>query len=181
MQGRITLPTAKESMEFFKKIMKNKDNIINKSEIKESGLYFYNYDAKNKNEVYDKKPLVFVLKVGKRSNININFHWSPTPLKILLIKFFIMNNRKNIKMNKPLSMDYKKLKPFLKRIGFAPVIRRHIRGRIKGKIVSIPPSDFMYAAMADTAIFTDGKKAEELYKRAIQGNKKYRSTRKRRE
>ena len=83
-----------------------------------------------------------------------------------------MNNRKNIKMNKPLSMDYKKLKPFLRRIGFAPVIRRHIRGRIKGKIVSIPPSDFMYAAMADTAIFTDGKKAEELYKRAIQGNKK---------
>ncbi len=182
MQGRITLPTAKESIDFFKKIIKNKDNIISKSEIVEGGLYFYNYNAKNKEETYDKKPLVFVLKIGRKSNICVNFHWAPRPLKVVLIKYFIMNNRKNIKLNKPLQMDYKKLKPFLKKIGFAPIIRRHLRGRIHGKVVNIPSSELMYAAMADTAIFTEGRiSAEELYKRAIAGNKKYRSTRKRRE
>lgn len=182
MQGRITLPTTKESIDFFKKIINNKDNIVNKSEIVEGGLYFYNYNAKNKEETYDKKPLVFVLKIGSKSNICVNFHWAPRPLKVVLIKYFIMNNRKNIKSNKPLQMDYKKLKPFLKKIGFAPIIRRHLRGRIHGKVVNIPSSELMYAAMADTAVFTNGKiSAEELYKRAIAGNKKYRSTRKRRE
>ena len=165
-----------------KKIMKNKDNKVGKSDLKPGRLYTYAYDAKDKSQTYDQTPLVFVLRTSARHLLCVNFHWAPQPLKVVLAKFFFNMNRTNIKQGKPLELDYKTIKPFLKKIGFAPIIRRYIRARISRYIIRIPDSDFMNIVMSRSESFTQGKvSAEQLYKLALKRNKQYRSTRKRRE
>lgn len=173
---------AKESFEFVKKMLQTKKQKLTLKDFEPGKLLMYKYNAKNKEETFDATPLVLVLKYSRRYVLGINFHWAPIPLRIILVKKILNMNKRNIKEGKALDFSYKDLKPFLKRIGFAPIIRVYLKNRISELGVIIPPEHLMDAARTKSETFTNGKvSAEELYKRAIAGNKKYRSTRKRRE
>lgn len=173
--------TTSQSIKIVKDIMKDKSSKVNKKNLAVGDLFFGVYDARNKEEVYNKRPFVLLLAQNSRHMLGISFSWAPLPLRVVLVKKILSLNRKNIKEGKRLEFSYKQLKPFLKRIGFAPIIRKYIISRMSSGVVLIPPEHLMTAARLQTAVFTDGKRAEELYKRALAGNKKYRSTRKRRE
>lgn len=174
--------SASESIKFVKDMLKTKSKKLTLKDFEPGSLLMYRYNAKDKSETYDVTPLVMVLKYSRRYVLGVNFHWAPTPLRIILVKKILQMNTKNIKAGKKLEFDYKQLKPFLKKIGFAPVIRLYIKNRISETGVIIPPEHLMNAARTKSETFTNGKiSAEELYKRAIAGNKKYRRTRKRRE
>lgn len=173
---------VKESFEFVKKMLKTKKTKLTLKDFEPGKLLMYKYNAKNKEETFDATPLVLILKYSRRYVLGINFHWAPIPLRIVLVKKILNMNKRNIKEGKALDFSYKDLKPFLKRIGFAPIIRVYLKNRISELGVIIPPEHLMDAARTKSETFTNGKiSAEELYKRAIAGNKKYRSTRKRRE
>ena len=161
--------------------MQNKSSKQSRDKLEVGDLFFSVYDAKDKDAVYNKRPFVLLLRQNKSHMLGISFSWAPMPLRIILIKKILQMNTKNIKAGKKLEFNYKDLKSFIKKIGFAPIIRLYIRKRMSSSIVLIPPEHLMTAAKLNTAVFTNGAKAEELYKRAIQANKKYRSTRKRRE
>jgi hypothetical protein len=159
-----------------------KDKVEIKKSLIPGNLLFYFYDAKDKEQTYDKTPLVLVLRRSKGYTLGLNFHWLPMPLRILLVKKILSMNKKNIKNNKPLDFNYKDLKPFLKKLGYAPCIRLYITSRISSKGVLIPSSSLMEATKIKSETFTKGKySAEQLYKKALKGNKKYRSSRKRRQ
>jgi hypothetical protein len=64
-----------------------------------------------------------VLKSNKSHMLGLNFHWLPMPLRVLLIKKIIRLNKQNIKNKVPLEFSYRTLKPFLKKLGYAPCIR----------------------------------------------------------
>jgi len=173
--------TAKESMNLMKKLMvTNKKTLSNKDFVPGKILTFM-YDAKDKSETFDKTPLVMVLIRGKTHTLAINFHWAPIPLRIILVKKIIQLNSKNIKMKRPLTFDYKQLKPFLKKIGFSPIIRMYINKRISPFGIVIPDDQIMNAAKIKSETFVHGKvDSDTLYKIALQKNKKYRTERTRR-
>ena len=173
--------TVKDSIAIVKTMLKDKSKKVKLSSLKPGDLFFGVYDAKNKEEDYNKHPFVLILRKSNSYILGIAFSWAPLPLRVILVKKILMMNKSNIKNNKPLEFSYKELKPFLKKIGFAPVIRLYITGRMSNNVVKIEPENLMGAARLNTAVFTNGKSANELYKKAISGNKKYRSTRKRRE
>ena len=163
---------AKESFEFVKKMFQTKKQKLTLKDFEPGKLLMYKYNAKNKEETFDATPLVLVLKYSRRYVLGINFHWAPIPLRIVLVKKILNMNKRNIKEGKALDFSYKDLKPFLKRIGFAPIIRVYLKNRISELGVIIPPEYLMDAARTKSETFTDGKiSAEELYKRAIAGNK----------
>ena len=173
--------TTAQSINLVKEMLKDKTLKKSKDKLTVGDLFFGVYDAKNKDEVYNKRPFVMLLKQNKNHMLGISFSWAPLPLRVVLIKKILQMNSQNIKAGKQLEFSYKELKPFLKKIGFAPVIRLYIRKRMSSSVVIVKPENLMQAARLNTAVFTNGTRAEELYKRAIQANKKYRSTRKRRE
>lgn len=174
--------SAAESIKFVKDMLKTKSKKLTLKDFEPGSLLMYRYNARDRENTFDATPLVMVLKTSRRYVLGLNFHWCPTPLRIILVKKILQMNTKNIKAGKKLEFDYKTLKTFLKKIGFAPVIRLYIKNRISETGVVIPPEHLMSAARTKSETFTNGRiSAEELYKRAIQANKKYRSTRKRRE
>ena len=173
--------SIKDSIKLVKDMLKDKSKQRKLSSLVPGDLFFGVYDARDKNLVYDKRPFVLILRKSNSYILGINFSWAPLPLRVILVKKILMMNKTNIKNNKPLEFSYKELKPFLKKIGFAPVIRLYITGRMSNNVVKIEPENLMSAARLNTAVFTNGKRAEELYKKAISGNKSYRKTRKRRE
>lgn len=174
--------SASESIKFVKDMLKTKTKKLTLKDFEPGSLLMYRYNAKDKLQSYDATPLVIVLKTSRRYVLAANLHWAPIPLRIILVKKILQMNTKNIKAGKKLEFSYKDLKPFMKKIGFAPVIRLYIKNRISETGVLIPPEHLMNAARTKSETFTNGKiSAEELYKKAIAGNKKYRSTRKRRE
>lgn len=174
--------SASESIKFVKDMLKTKSKKLVLKDFESGSLLMYRYNAKNQEETYDVTPLVMILKTSRRYVLGINFHWAPVPLRVVLVKKILQMNTKNIKAGRKLEFSYKDLKPFLKRIGFSVVIRLYIKNRISETGVLIPPEHLMNAARTKSETFTNGRiSAEELYKRAISGNKKYRKTRKRRE
>lgn len=174
--------SASESIKFVKNMLKTKSRKLTLKDFEPGSLLMYRYNAKDKSQSFDATPLVLVLKRSRGYLLGVNFHWAPIPLRVILVKKILQMNTKNIKAGKKLEFDYKTLKPFLKKIGFAPVIRLYIKNRISETGVIIPPEHLMNAARTKSETFTNGKiSAEELYKRAILKNRQYRSTRKRRE
>jgi len=173
--------TTSQSIKLVKSMLKDNSYKKQRDKLQIGDLFFGVYDAKNKDEVYNKRPFVLLLKKNSKHMLGIAFSWAPLPLRVILVKKILQMNKRNIKEGKALEFSYKDLKPFLKKIGFAPVVRKYIISRMSSNVVLIPSEHLMTAARLQTAVFTDGKRAEELYKRALAGNKKYRSTRKRRE
>jgi hypothetical protein len=174
--------TAKESVAFMKKMMKtNKKKLTNK-DFAPGKILNFGYDAKDKTATWDSTPLVIVLLRGKSYTLGVNLHWAPVPLRIILVKKILQLNKNNIKNKKPLELNYKDVKPFLKKVGFAPIIRLYINKRITSMGIVIPDEHLMNAAKLKTETFTQGKvDAETLYKIALRKNKKYRQERNRRQ
>ncbi len=174
--------SPKESINFVKKMLKTKSTKLTLKDFEPGKLLMYKYNARYRENTFDATPLVLVLRYSRRYVLGVNFHWAPIPLRVVLVKKILNMNKRNIKEGKALDFSYKDLKPFLKKIGFAPVIRLYLKNRISETGVVIPPEHLMDAARTKSETFTNGKiSAEELYKKALAGNKKYRSTRKRRE
>lgn len=171
-----------QSVKYVKDLLKTKQKKLTPKDFEPGNILMYFYDAKDKTQTYDRTPLTFVLRRNKTHTMSLNLHWAPMPLRVVLVKKIISVNKKNIKAGKRMEFDYKALRPFLKKIGFAPVVRLYINKRISKKGVVVPQDQFMNIARTKTETFTQGKvSAEKLYRKAIEGNKKYRSTRKRRE
>jgi len=160
----------KQSFNYIKNALRTK-KVFTKEDFQAGNILAYNYNAKDKTQVYDKTPLVLILKRDSKHTLAINFHWAPPSLRTSLIQLIISSNRNNIKKNLPLEFNYKELKPFIKRIGYTPIIRKYINSRISKKGVKFPSSEFMNVAKLRTESFTGGKSPESLYKKAL---KKYR-------
>ena len=130
-------------------------------------IVFTSYNAKFKDAMYDKTPLVLIPKRGRSHTLGLNFHWLPLNMRLKLIKTIIRMNKKNIEKNKPLEFSYEDLKPMLKGLGYAPCIRKYINPRFGRIGVPITPDRLVEVARLKSESFTGGKySAERLYKMA---------------
>jgi hypothetical protein len=165
--------TPKESLKLAKEMIFHKHQKLSNSNVKPGALLMYQYKAKNKEETYDKTPLVLVLRRSKGYTLGLNFHWLPMKMRTNLVKHILKVNKKNIKNRKPLDFSYADFKPLLKKYGYAPCIRLYINKRISSKGVVIPETELLQAAKLRTETFTSGRiSAEKLYALARKRAKK---------
>ena len=165
--------TTKQSIDFLKDLFKNNKKTLTSDDFRPGKILSFSYDAKDKSQKYDKTPLVLVLRRNKSHPLAINFHWAPVPMRVMLINIILKTNKGNIKKDRELNFGYKALKPLLKKLGFAPIIRLYINSRISSKGVVVPNSEFMNAAKMKSESFTGGKEsAEKLYSKAVKRSKK---------
>ena len=120
-----------------------------------SGLVFLgNYDAKDKKQAYDKRPLVLILRVKGTHVLGLNFHWIPYTFRMKIVKIILEANKDNIKNNKPLVFSDKlALKIIKSNKAYKRCTRLYIRGRFK-KGTLIQPEYLLDVARLNNAIFS---------------------------
>jgi len=151
--------------EFIKKsvksITKNAKNIINniKKEfmskkstdlIKPGNMLTYNYNAKDKSVIFDKRPLGICLGWSKQTKGNfylLNFHHLPMKDRVFIASFFVELNKKRNG-----SLIYNDIKPFMKKFGNSVVLRQYIYNRVSNRVIHIHDNQqFLTAAAIDTS------------------------------
>lgn len=173
--------TPSQSYKKVKDLLKERRKMTSKDMIP-GNLIFTFYDAKDKEQTYDRTPLVLILRRNARYTLGLNFHWIPLSMRLNLIKHVVKLNEKNIANNRPLEFSYKQLRPMLKSLGYAPCIRLYINKRISSTGVVIPPDRLMEVARLKAETFTSGRySASQLFQMAkAAGKKKFGAKRRRR-
>lgn len=173
---------TQEAVKLFKGLLATKlTNFKVKKDFKPGNMLFYRYDAKDKEKVYDKTPLIIVLWKTKGYVLGLNLHWCPIPLRKIFLKAVFKINSKNIKDGLPLHIDYKMVKPLIVNLGLSPIIRMYIFSRISVKGLVVPQEMMMKAIALPAESFTDGMSAEQAYKQAIKKTKLFKKNRGRRD
>jgi len=171
IMAKIKELSLRDSVELVKGLMKRKRS-IDKNELKPGHLFFTHYNAKNKEQTYDKTPLVLVLRRNASHTLGLNFHWIPMSMRINLVKHIMEINKTRIKHRKSLIFNYRQLKPMLKSLGYAPCIRLYINKRFSKQGVIIPPHRLMDIARTKSETFTRGRySAGQLFAMARRAGK----------
>lgn len=165
-RAKIKELSSQESYNKVKDLLKEKRK-FSKNDMKPGNLIFTFYNAKDKEQTYDKTPLVLILRRSQRYTLGLNFHWIPLSMRLNLIKTIIRMNEKEIKRGSPLNFSYSKLRPMLKSLGYAPCIRLYINTRLANRGVIIPPERLGEVARLKAETFTAGRySASQLYQMA---------------
>lgn len=171
--------TPAESVKIVKKLVKDKKR-INKADWIPGNIIYTYYLAKDMTQVYDRTPLVLILRRNKTHTLGLNFHWIPFKMRDNLARYILKLNKKNIEQGKPLEFSYRQLKPILKNYGYAPCIRLYINHRFRSSGTVIPPDRLVEVARLRTETFTKGKyTAEQLYAKAVKDGRRRAKARKR--
>lgn len=167
---KLTQLNKKESQKAIKKLMARSKVVSINRDFKPGNIIFISYDAKYKDKIYDKTPMFMVMARSRGYTLGLNFHWIPFTMRIWLIQYIIKQNKNNIRNNKPVSFNYRKLKPLLKKLRYAPCIRLYINSRFKRRGAIIPIEYAKEVAEINPASFT-GVPAEVIYKKILRGQK----------
>jgi len=107
----------------------------------------FEYNAIDKNKRFDKKPLVISLGLAQdntRHFVGLNIHWMPENQRVLLASLITeMLEKKGGKL------DYKDVKPLIKKFEKSPIFRRYAIRRVSPKVVQMPSEIFLRAASLD--------------------------------
>ena len=179
-QNNVTDKDSVEAAKVFKLLLNSQLQQFKPQDFTVGSMLFYRYDAKDKENVYDKSPLVIVLRKSRGYMLGLNVHWTPIPLRIILLKYILQMNKNNIRSNAPLHISYSVLKPLINQLNLGPVIRLYIFGRISRRGLVVPPSMWLSAAKLKSESFTNGQSAESLYKKALSTTKQWKQNRGRR-
>lgn len=144
-----------------------------KKDFVSGNLLFLTYDAKNKDMVYDRKPMILILRVSRTHTLGLNFHWLPYKKRIELIKEILKENELRIKEKKKIRFNYNNIKPFLKRNAYIPCVRVYINKRFFKSGVVIPPDRLIEVARVKTESFT-GMTSHQLFRIMRNGSKSFR-------
>jgi len=164
--------SPKQSYAKVKNLLKEKKRLTKKDMIP-GNLIFTHYDAKYKENTYDRTPLVLILRRNPTHTLGLNFHWLLMNMRMDLVLHIMKLNKRNIQDGLPLQFSYDKMKPLLKKFGYAPCIRLYINKRFAKSGIKIPPSRLMEITMLKTETFTAGRySAPQLFKMALSSGKK---------
>lgn len=147
--------TPQEAKEMINTMLKNKVSIagfLGSRKLRAGGILFFEYKAKTK-IVYDRYPLVLILKVSPNHMLGVNFHWINLDKRLKLIEHIININTHSGKIRFPLVFDYKQLKPFLKQNGYGLCLRCYIKKNMSRKATVLEPKYLLDVARLNLARF----------------------------
>lgn len=155
--------TKQQSAQQIRKFTSSLKSLDRSTDFKPGNLLIYRYKAKFDEFIYDKRPMILVLSVSKSYTLGLNFHWIPFNMRLWLVKYILRKNKANIQSGKGISFSYKKIKPLLKKMNYAPCIRLYINSNISPKGVVLPPDRLIEAAQLQMEMFT-GVPEDRLWK-----------------
>lgn len=158
--------SRKETSRILRGLEKKSIKRLNSRDFNPGRLLLLTYRAVDKTKRYDPRPLIMVMRRTAKHTLGLNFHWLPFKKRLLLIDIILKANKSNIKKRKPLEFDYTRLKPLLKKFGYAPVIRKYINSEFAPFGFKVPNGQLLEFARYKTEAFTGGIPAEALYHRA---------------
>jgi len=132
--------------------------------------------------VFDARPLIFIFGMKGNKIYGINLHFTPKPMREIIISYIIKLNKINIKQDKRLELSWQMIKEFLHRQGLAHVITKtYLTNRIQD-LQYIPPVDYKYVINLPSEKFVlDGQFSEDdLYKLIYSHAKKTKSSKNKR-
>jgi len=132
-------PAEQSAYETFKKLLRKPKKLKN-SDFYPGAFILFVYDAKDKTKAYDGRPLGMILGRSKKYTLALNFHWIPPKLREKIMDKILKMNKKNIKKNLPIVLNYQMIKGIIK--GLGPVVRLYINKRISPKGVIIPSYEY---------------------------------------
>ena len=178
---KVTAKDEREAMKLFKTMLSTSMQNFRGDDFNKHNMLFFRYDAKHKDKTYDRTPLTLILRRSKGYVLGLNLHWTPIPLRLILVKLILKLNKNNIKRGYPLVITYQMLRPFIMKMNLGPVIRLYIFNRISRRGLVIPPEYWLIASKLRAESFTGGYSADKLYKMATQSAKQAKVNRGRRE
>lgn len=108
-------------------------------------MYFYQYDAKNKDTLpyWDSFPLIFLVSLREGGWEGINLHYLPPKARaILLDRLMDLRSNKKYTDNTRLRMTYQILKNMPKYVLFKPCYKRYLSTHISSRIIEIPHTEW---------------------------------------
>jgi hypothetical protein len=147
-----------------KELLSDKTLRHDRDNIKPGQIFLARYTAVNKDQIFDKRPFVLLLKQNSSHLLGLNFHYLKMKLRVGTVNKIMKRNRMNIMNNLPMSFSYEDFKMLFKRPVFKNCIRRYRRQNMSTTVVKIPPSRYLEAARLNTALFTGGYSPENISK-----------------
>ncbi len=132
----------KDGKKVVEELLKHPVNLrraINLGDFTDGTICYFEYDPKDKKQIWDFKPLGLVLGVSSSYVLACNFHWINMQERLALIEYILKINKNGSSVNMPLKFTYKQLKPFLKRPEYSKCIHLYIRKRMSTNGVIIDP------------------------------------------
>jgi hypothetical protein len=154
--------STKDGKKVVEELLKHPINLrraINLGDFKDGTICYFEYDPKDKNQIWDYKPLVLVLGVSNSYVLGCNFHWINMKERLRLIEYILKINKKGSTINMPLEFTYKQLKPFLKKPEYEKCIHLYIRKRMSTNGVIIDPKYLLDVARLKIQHFQGPAKA----------------------
>jgi hypothetical protein len=149
-----------------KKIKQNASKIIRtlknetgtsktKNTFKPGNLVAFQYDAKHKQNRYDKNPLAIILGPSQKTKglyLGLNIHWMPMNERVALASFFVeLLEKRNGEL------VYEDIKPFVKKFKGHPVLRSYYYNRVSKKVYEMDAEQYLLAAGLPTEKWMGGK------------------------
>lgn len=142
-----------KSNKVIKELMKTKTRLT-RAAFEPGSVVMFGYNAKNKNQVYDKTPLVLTIAKSRGYTLGLNLHWLPFSIRLKTVNF-ILADIKNVERLK----DIPALRPCLK---------LYINSRISNTGIIVKESELPTVIRARGETFTGGQfSSNDLYKMAI--------------
>jgi len=167
------------------KKMSNVASVISKEQSRQRAsvdtgyLYFFYYDAKNKDtlEYWDRFPLVLVLETYTETKgsgeagagfLGLNLHYLPLKYRVVfltkLMQFAQFDSQNNIAR---LKVSYDILKAAKKYAEFKPCLKRYLESHIQSHKLKISPNEWDTAMLLPIQQFK-GAKAETVWKDSVE-------------
>ena len=151
--------TAKDVKKNAKKIvkaLKNETGQPKKQELFKPGtLVAFQYDAKHKQQKYDRNPLVLMLGPSKKTKglyLGLNLHWLPMSDRVSIASFFaeLLDKRGG-------ELVYDDIKPFVKKFKGHPVLRSYFYNRVSKQMYPMNTEQYLVAAGVPSEKWMGGK------------------------
>ena len=183
LKEKTTPQDEKAAADLMKNLMKKNLQNLKASDFTPGKLVFFKYPnpVTAETAVWDITPMSLILDKSKSKTLGINFHWLSPPLRKILVKLIFKANAKNIRENKPLEFNYRKMKPLLKQLGLLNIVttkiangkrvsnscvRLYINSRISKRGLVIPPEYWLIAVGLEASSFSDNYNPSSMYKKA---------------
>ena len=178
-------PQQKASEEWFRDLLKKSGNKkisgdYNKGErrkIAAGSMIFFSYPNPKTDlkvlKFFDAQPLAIIFNIRANYIHAINLHWTPRPMREIIIKMVVKINQRNIKQDRRMELDWASIAEFLRKNGLAHVITKTYITKRMANVTYIPYSQWKYAASLPTEKFVmDGSMSEDDLNRMIYSHAK---------
>lgn len=147
--------TKKAKKEIVRKMKKEYKVNKSPSSFAPGTLVTFRYNALDATKKFDKSPLCVMLGLARdnpKHAFGLNVHWLPEKQRVLLASLVV----EMLKAKKG-KLEYKDIKPLMKKFEGSPILRRYAIRRVSQKVIQMPVEQYLAAAEISFPEWNEGE------------------------